>query len=151
LYFHQVFATPRRDSSAGCAYTQIAMAKKWELASVETEVAEALRTTGRRSGHAVTKADREAARRSLARFRTPSDILIDKNGNEIELVAASYAVEVLMEFAAPLPARLREQLAPWFIELRRRRQRILAQNRRADRRPLARRNAEPLAGDPEAR
>jgi hypothetical protein len=76
--------------------------------------------------------DREAALRSLARFRSPSDILIATKGNEKELVAASYAFEVLLEIAAPLPPRLEAQLAPWFIELRRRREQIRADIRRAD-------------------
>ena len=81
----------------------------------------------------VSAADREAARRSLARFQSPSDVLIQTKGNEYELVAAAFTVEILLEFAQPLPDRLRARLVPWFTELRRRREKILDDNRRTDR------------------
>ena len=81
----------------------------------------------------VSTTDREAARRSLARFQSPSDVLIQTKGNEYELVAAAFTVEILLEFAQPLPDGLRAHLLPWFTELRRRREKILDDNRRTDR------------------
>jgi hypothetical protein len=81
----------------------------------------------------VSAADREAARRSLARFHAPTQILTRTQGNELELVAVSYAVELLIEIAQPLPGPLKERLAPWFAQLRQQQERILADNRRADR------------------
>jgi hypothetical protein len=86
----------------------------------------------------VSSADRDAARRSLARFQAPTQILVRTHGDDMHLAAISYAVETLIQVAQPLPGPLRQRLAPWFSHLAHLQKRILAETHRADRPALGR-------------
>lgn len=95
---------------------------------------------------AVSAADRTATRRSLAGLKTPTEVMSMARGSQIEFFSVLHMVEMLMDIGRPLSAALREPLKPWTAELVQRRERLLADNRRADARLRNPSSTEPNAG-----
>lgn len=98
----------------------------------------ASRTPG--GAFSITVQDRDAARRALARLKSPEEICLAANSGEAQFFAVVHMVEMLMEFARPVPPALQTRLVPWMIAMQRRRERLLAETRGADRQVRASEN-----------
>jgi hypothetical protein len=65
-------------------------------------------------------------------MKSPAEILIEADGSEIKFFAILHMVELLIEAASPLPVRLRDDLAPWIAESRRRRLKLRVEARESE-------------------
>jgi hypothetical protein len=74
-------------------------------------------------------------------MKSPAQVRLKVGGSDVEFFAVLHMVEMLMRLGRPLPPALRARLGPWNEELRQRRERLLADNRRADANYLPRPNA----------
>jgi hypothetical protein len=65
--------------------------------------------------------------------KSPEEVCLAAKSGEAEFFAVVHMVEMLMEFARPVPPALQTRLVPWVIAMQRRRERLLAETRGADR------------------